>query len=1577
MIYSRLEPTQIIRGKTLRIDTPTVFLAVPDSNIIDIYAAISNSGILLSNCEAIISPMKIWSIGRKRFNSKANYYNLKKLIITDKSISKKLKVLTTIGLANDARKDKTTLREEREESKFFFYDCSIISQAMSYIFKTYNEKMAINILLEQLNDIYKNIKSQDPIKNIDLLFFINDKNSILSQVFGQLRTLLMNKKFQENLTLFDNYALVSNMNEMIIPIFNKNKGLIELIKPNLNRLNVLYNQEEESKEISKEGSVINNTQEEIKNSNVIERPISSVFTKIADDLKSQPLQSHIDPETDKIKIEIDTKKLSKVLKSYKISDPDIVSNVKSALDTYISHVGNRPTRDTAETLALKAINYSVHGTDEIPDLYKSNPNILINKLQQIDIYKTKLNLPKNDHLINPKDIIDIDYTTGQFRQKFEFGEMIDKNVRKLFESCQSSSSGNISGALENPIKVLKINKEIKDDDQNRFINYKITLQNLAGGTKEPYEVELKVPGIVNERYFKLRGNLYIIASQQFLRPITKTDKNEVRLIGNYGVVRVSIQNLKFNPTDVDETINYIRIKYPNLIKEYKQDYVVFNDNSIVNLLGNNLYQKDDYKVFIDPEDNKIKDSNNNIIGLGKFEYLYQTILNKVSAVNPQDKLTKTKKSIPYLQIYLLKCRIPLIYYLWSQKGLLTTLNDFGVNYQIVNSAASPNNNSVYLSMEDGKSLKITPKSLKEELLVNGLLYHKLKQPIKDFENEEEIKDIIAQMYTPNVVRNFRLITENHIDPITKELLQFEGLPTNLPGLISTRVMDKLLNEPIESLADLKIYRSRMSEIIMNIMYSQIKRAHSFYQGKVLEGRPDAKLEIVSDFIIDDMLGRAETIGGKKVNTSAGVLENCNPVNPIEEIMLASRVIKSGRGGIREKRSFKAEHRNIHPSQYGNISANMTPESSTVGLITHHTMTPLITNEFGAYGTKDITNASGWRILGLNEALIPFQNQMLSDRLTMGALHSKQITPVYNTEPPLVQTGAEYVVPQLASTRFVQKAKKDGVITEVDPKQTMTISYNDGTSEVLDIQPRLSRTKRGSYLILDIDSLKQDEKVNANQIVAFSKNFSKDGIYCAGKNINIAVLSYLGNTFEDAYVLSQDIADQTYTDIIKECRIIVDPSTTVLSIEKEIGKVVKTGDVLLEFTHEEDLDNYLDKHYLEQLGDEDSEVINLYSQGNNTIKLLAIDGEIVDIKVFINNKNSADKKLLNLHNEIATRHKKIIAKLTKDVADPDKRLSAIDNMDLSFLKTGNNKFKGNLFEGVMVVYYIKEKKPLRVGDKIATRHGAKGVVGHLLKEKPKGEFTPEIDAFIAPAGVVGRQNVALLKELYIGKIYKNLNKKVIDMANDNKIQISTITKMILDVYNLVCSKEGKDSITRKIESMNEKTLRSDMKNGKFKLYCIIKPFDVVDFSKIKAAADVINIPLDEKVFIPELNMWSDPVPVGTCYFQFLEHFSDVYSSVRGSEKYLSLTGGVTKGKRNQGGMSIGNLDVFALLTYDIPNVRNELLSARADQHKSKRAMYNQIISSGGTTLASSIIESESGGTYDIMKTYMTGLGLNLS
>jgi len=394
-----------------------------------------------------------------------------------------------------------------------------------------------------------------------------------------------------------------------------------------------------------------------------------------------------------------------------------------------------------------------------------------------------------------------------------------------------------------------------------------------------------------------------------------------------------------------------------------------------------------------------------------------------------------------------------------------------------------------------------------------------------------------------------------------------------------------------------------------------------------------------------------------------------------------------------RHSFKVSHRNIHPSNYGNVSAAATSESSDVGLVNHHTMTPSIINQYGSYGIRELDGLKPWELLSLDEALTPMQNSMDGDRLVMARTHATQTVPVENSEIPLVVTGAEHMTGQLASTKFIHRAKQGGKVIDIVPNKYIAVKYDNNVIENLDIIPRSSRTKRGSFIRMEMETVEPGKTFKKNDALAWTKNF-KNGVYSSGKNVVVCFMNYEGFCHEDSYTITEGLAAKIKRTLVKPINVVIPPNTKILNMVTS-NKEVKTNDVLIEFTHDLDLEEYLKN----QEFDEDDLEKLLISQNEKSIKTLAgFNGEIVDIKIFLNTKKDMDLKLINLHKKMVAEDRSTIKKLSENKSKED-QFSSIDNMATGYTKVGNHKLRGGKeFLGANVVFYIKETNPLVLGDK---------------------------------------------------------------------------------------------------------------------------------------------------------------------------------------------------------------------------------------------------------------------------------------
>ncbi len=146
-----------------------------------------------------------------------------------------------------------------------------------------------------------------------------------------------------------------------------------------------------------------------------------------------------------------------------------------------------------------------------------------------------------------------------------------------------------------------------------------------------------------------------------------------------------------------------------------------------------------------------------------------------------------------------------------------------------------------------------------------------------------------------------------------------------------------------------------------------------------------------------------------------------------------------------------------------------------------------------------------------------------------------------------------------------------------------------------------------------------------------------------------------------------------------------------------------------------------------------------------------------------------------------------------------------------------------------------------------------------------------------------------------------------MADDTKSKPAEISQLITDVYECIANEQVLMSVKKWISSTKPMELKNKIKDNDFKLYYTVIPFTTVKFENIKKAAHILGIPLDEKVYLPNLKTWTkQPIPVGVTYAQALEQVAEIYSNVRSTGKYQGITQQATRGKSREGGQSIGKI-----------------------------------------------------------------------
>lgn len=765
MLYSKLTKNSKINSNLI-IDKNIILHFIPDFNT-NIINFIDNMNINLTNLQGILIKLEMIKLSSSFINTR-NYFNNLKNDIQDH------KKITIYNISPN----------EINRGKFLIYDHSPLVNLLE-IYNESNIKKSTEFLIDHLKNTNINLKLKYPSFENVPIFYLNNKDGVINNI---------NKmKYLKDLMFFDKFALIS-LNGLILTFgsFDRDGN------PELNN------------------SSITNVISELKKIKINLNP--TINSKLLN--RKIEIKSNIEKVD---KLDIDIEKLSSSLNSLKISDKTIIDNFKEAITKKINSDVTSLNDDDLGMEILKSANKVIFNTSNIKQLYKNEPPRLLTKLKDVNIYKQDLYFPESENLTrlsDPNIIIKLKNISGPVRHKYEFNENIDFNVEKLFKTLEYK---------QNPIKIIKISKELKDNDLERFSEYTIKLKNLNENSfNDPYEIKLKLPNLINDKYFKLNGKEYIISTQQFLNPITKDKPTEVRFLTHYSMIRLRLKNLKYAPSEIKSILTIINNKYSNYVLQYDEieNSILFKNHQSINLNDHNKIYDNGH---IDDTNIKLKLINGKYViyendkhtstEVLKNEYLFD----KLHEIIPELNLKIANKSVQYIQCYIVGAWIPLILYFWQQLGLIETLIRFNLDYSF---GDSPLNTNKYLRFElKDTSLFIYPENKREEFIANGLYIINKRYfsdiTKNDLNDRNSCYEYILSEYGGSIIEKFDGALENMIDPITKDLLEFEDHPTNLLDNLSGPCIDKLLNDDPDHPSDLKSLRARQSEYLMHLLYNEI------------------------------------------------------------------------------------------------------------------------------------------------------------------------------------------------------------------------------------------------------------------------------------------------------------------------------------------------------------------------------------------------------------------------------------------------------------------------------------------------------------------------------------------------------------------------------------------------------------------------------------------------------------------------------------------------------------------------------------------------------------------------------------
>lgn len=772
----------------------------------------------------------------------------------------------------------------------------------------------------------------------------------------------------------------------------------------------------------------------------------------------------------------------------------------------------------------------------------------------------------------------------------------------------------------------------------------------------------------------------------------------------------------------------------------------------------------------------------------------------------------------------------------------------------------------------------------EELGVNEEVYTPvLTQILNEYKNEEERKKAIKEN-----AKNL-IITTLTIDDILASISYYLDL---LAGIGTLDNIDHLSNRRIATVGELigNAFRSGVNKLATSVKET--------LQGKELVGITPK--EIVNPRPINKAL--------KDFISSSQLSQLMDQINCLSTLTQKRKMSAVGPGGVKKERA-SAEVRDVHYTHYGRICAIETPEGPSIGLINSFTSYAKI-NDYGFIETPyrkvdkktgkvensyqyymadiedtayicqaiepltednkfvnskiicrhqnnivevpaemvDYMDISPKQFISAATSLIPFLNNDDSARALMGANMQRQAVPLIRPEAPIVATGMERKIAY--DSGALLKSKVDGIVSYV-------------CADFIRIK---TKTGEEQYNLSKFEKTNADTCINQKPIVVKGQQVkvgdviadgytTENGELALGKNILVGYMNWEGYNYEDAILISERISkEDIYTSI-------------TLKVEEIKCRSTKLGDE--EITRD-----------IPNLGED--ALKNLDEMGIIRIGAEVRPGDILVGKVTPKGETelTPEKRLLRA----------IFGEKSNEVRDTSLRVQHGSGGVVINTQIFSRKNKDELEPGVtmMVKVYIAQRRKLSVGDKMAGRHGNKGVVSRILSEAdmPYLSNGRPLDIVLNPLGIPSRMNVGQVLEVHLGLVAQALGWKVETPVFDGATA-DDIQKLLM-----------------------ANGLPAD---GKMRLF-------------------------DGRTGLP----FENPITVGYKYMLKLNHMIDSKIHARSTGPYSVVTQQPLGGKAMFGGQRLGEMEMWALEAYGAASLLQEALTVKSDDIVGRTKTFEAII-----------------------------------
>lgn len=725
--------------------------------------------------------------------------------------------------------------------------------------------------------------------------------------------------------------------------------------------------------------------------------------------------------------------------------------------------------------------------------------------------------------------------------------------------------------------------------------------------------------------------------------------------------------------------------------------------------------------------------------------------------------------------------------------------------------------------------------------------------------------------------------------------------TDLIAIVSEIIR---LNNTQEDADDIDALSNRRVKLVGELVARQFRVGMLRMQRNAMDRMSMSDIETVSPSQLIN--ARPVVAAVREFFASSQLSQLMDETNPLAELAHKRRLSSMGPGGLsRERAGFDV--RDAHPTHYGRLCAVETPEGANIGLVLNLASYARI-NEYGFIETpylkvengkvtdkvvyldasqeaveviadagaelnddntfrdervsarngllpeqvdaSEITfmDAAHKQILGSTAALVPFVEKNRVDRSLMASSMQKQAVPLLQPESPIVGTGIEGEIARNTSQLVVAEATGEVVRADGDE---VHVKYADGVVVYKPIHFAKSNDDRSINQKVRVI---RGQKVKKGDILIEGASVA-DGEIALGKDLLVAFMPWSGYNMDDAIVLSQRLVqDDTLTSVnIKDY--------TVEVRETKLGPEIVTRDI--PNVSEESL-RHLDENGIVQLGSE-------VKAGDVLVGKITPKGE---------QELSSEERLLRA----------IFGEKAKDVRDTSQRMNNAGGGKVVGIKIFSRENGHELKAGVLmqIQIFVAQFRKISVGDKLAGRHGNKGVVARILpiEDMPfMADGTP-VDVVLNPLGVPSRMNIGQLFETHLGMAARALGYKV---------------------------------ATPPFNGISDEIISAELEKAGF-------------------ASDGKSQLFDGRTGDP----FEERTTVGVMHMLKLHHMVSDKIHARSTGPYTMVTQQPLGGKAQNGGQRFGEMEVWALEAYGAASTLQEMLTVKSDDVYGRAKAYESII-----------------------------------